>query len=136
MPMCNTSNSRELHRPYPGIRYRFRDSRVISSKLCQILGARCQVLIFSQPMANSLWTTGGVSLWQLTGNVARAIRDDDLLGRASGLAFNYLLAFPAVPAGPVRTVRLTQFATRSAFPVLLRPRAAALRLSTTQAGCR
>ncbi|HKD02934.1 MAG TPA: YihY/virulence factor BrkB family protein [Terriglobales bacterium] len=44
-------------------------------------------------MANSLWTTGGLSLWQLTGNVARAIRDDDLLGRASGLAFNYLLAF-------------------------------------------
>ena len=44
-------------------------------------------------MANSLWTTGGLSLWQLAGNVVRAIRDDDLLGRASGLAFNFLLAF-------------------------------------------
>lgn len=44
-------------------------------------------------MANWLWTTGGLSLWQLTRNVVRAIRDDDLLGRASGLAFNFLLAF-------------------------------------------
>jgi len=44
-------------------------------------------------MPRTLWTTGGLSLWQLTKNVVRAIRDDDLLGRSSGLAFNFLLAF-------------------------------------------
>jgi uncharacterized BrkB/YihY/UPF0761 family membrane protein len=49
----------------------------------------------SIPSSRSLWTLGGLSLWQLTKNVCRAIRDDDLLGRASGLAFNSLLAlFP------------------------------------------
>ena len=41
----------------------------------------------------SLWTRGGLSLWQLTRNVVTAIRDDDLIGQASGLAFNFLLAF-------------------------------------------
>lgn len=45
------------------------------------------------PKPPTVWTTGGLSLWQLTRNVVRAIRDDDLLGRASGLAFNFLLAF-------------------------------------------
>src|SRR6266568_1319302 len=49
----------------------------------------------SIPSSRSLWTRGGLSLWQLTKNVCRATRDDDLLSRASGLAFNSLLAlFP------------------------------------------
>jgi membrane protein len=43
----------------------------------------------------SIWKLGGLSLWQLTQRVVRRIRDDDLLGRASELAFNFLLAlFP------------------------------------------
>jgi membrane protein len=41
----------------------------------------------------TLWTRGGLTLWQLTRNICIAIRDDDLIGRASGLAFNTLLAF-------------------------------------------
>jgi membrane protein len=41
----------------------------------------------------TLWTRGGLSLWQLFRNICRAIVDDDLIGRASGLAFNTLLAF-------------------------------------------
>jgi membrane protein len=43
----------------------------------------------------SSWRLGGLTPWQLTKNVARGIDEDDLLGRASGLAFNFLLAlFP------------------------------------------
>jgi len=41
----------------------------------------------------TLWTRGGLSLSRLTSNIYGAIRDDDLIGRASGLAFNFLLAF-------------------------------------------
>jgi membrane protein len=42
---------------------------------------------------NSIWKLGGLTPWQLIRNVAREIDEDDLLGRASGLAFNFLLAF-------------------------------------------
>jgi membrane protein len=42
---------------------------------------------------STLWTKGGLTVYQLGKNVLRAIRDDDLLGEASGLAFNFLLAF-------------------------------------------
>jgi len=43
----------------------------------------------------SIWKLGGLGLWQLTKNVARGVIDDDLAGRASGMAFNFLLAlFP------------------------------------------
>jgi membrane protein len=43
----------------------------------------------------SIWKLGGLGLWQLTKKVAQGIIDDDLAGRASELAFNFLLAlFP------------------------------------------
>jgi membrane protein len=43
----------------------------------------------------SIWKLGGLTPWQLTKNVIREADEDDLLGRASGLAFNFLLAlFP------------------------------------------
>jgi membrane protein len=43
----------------------------------------------------SRWKLGGLSLWQLTKKVVHRIREDDLIGRASELAFNFLLAlFP------------------------------------------
>jgi membrane protein len=45
----------------------------------------------------SMWTLGGLTPWQLARNVVREIDEDDLLGRASGLAFNFLLAlFPLI----------------------------------------
>ncbi len=47
----------------------------------------------SNPPPASLWTTGGLTFRQLAKNVWDAIREDDLPGRASGLAFNTLLAF-------------------------------------------
>ena len=45
------------------------------------------------PNPPSLWTRGGLTLWQLAKNIYRAIRDDDLVDRASVIAFNSLLAF-------------------------------------------
>jgi len=43
----------------------------------------------------SIWKLGGLSPWELARQVARGIDEDDLLGHASGLAFNSLLAlFP------------------------------------------
>jgi membrane protein len=48
----------------------------------------------SQQIA-SIWNLGGLTPWQLAKKVIYEIGDDDLLGRASGLAFNFLLAvFP------------------------------------------
>lgn len=45
----------------------------------------------------SIWKLGGLPPWHLTKNVIREIDGDDLLGRASGLAFNFLLAlFPLI----------------------------------------
>jgi membrane protein len=40
----------------------------------------------------SVWKLGGLTPWRLTRNVIRQIDEDDLLGRASELAFNFLLA--------------------------------------------
>lgn len=43
----------------------------------------------------SIWKLGGLSLWELSRNVVRDALEDDLIGRASGLAFDFLLAlFP------------------------------------------
>jgi membrane protein len=43
----------------------------------------------------SIWKLGGLSLWELSRNVVRDAIEDDLIGRASGLAFDFLLAlFP------------------------------------------
>ena len=43
----------------------------------------------------STWKLGGLTFWQLTRRVVRGIGEDDLFGRASELAFNFLLAlFP------------------------------------------
>jgi len=40
-----------------------------------------------------MWISAGLSFWVLTKAVVRGIEEDDLLGRASELAFNFLLAF-------------------------------------------
>jgi membrane protein len=42
---------------------------------------------------DSLWKLGGLSPWRLTVNVFHSISTDDLLDRASGLAFDFVLAF-------------------------------------------
>lgn len=43
----------------------------------------------------AIWKLGGLTTWQLARKVAHGIDEDDLLGHASGLAFNFLLAlFP------------------------------------------
>jgi membrane protein len=43
----------------------------------------------------SIWKLGGLTFWQLTRKVVQGIDEDDLFGRASELAFNFLLAlFP------------------------------------------
>ena len=43
------------------------------------------------------WRPGGLTPWQLTKNVVRKGRENDLLGSASGLAFNFLLSlFPLI----------------------------------------
>src|SRR5665213_212590 len=43
----------------------------------------------------AIWKLGGLSVWELAENVFRDALDDDLIGRASGLAFDFLLAlFP------------------------------------------
>jgi membrane protein len=46
-------------------------------------------------LLGSIWKLGGLTFWQLTTRVVHGIEEDDLLGRASELAFNFLLAlFP------------------------------------------
>jgi membrane protein len=43
----------------------------------------------------SAWKLGGLTFWQLTREVIHGIQEDDLFGRASELAYNFLLAlFP------------------------------------------
>lgn len=43
----------------------------------------------------SIWKLDGLSFWQFTRRVVRGIDEDELLGRASELAFSFLLAlFP------------------------------------------
>jgi membrane protein len=43
----------------------------------------------------SAWKLGGLTFWQLTRKVIHGIQEDDLFGRASELAYNFLLAlFP------------------------------------------
>src|SRR5215467_11523655 len=43
----------------------------------------------------SIWKLGGLTFWQLTKRVVHGIQEDDLFGRASELAYNFLLAlFP------------------------------------------
>jgi membrane protein len=45
--------------------------------------------------SESIWNLGGLTLWQLSRKVVQGINEDDLFGRASELAFNFLLAlFP------------------------------------------
>jgi len=47
----------------------------------------------STAQLDSLWKFGGLSPWRLAVNVYRSISTDDLLNRASGLAFDFVLAF-------------------------------------------
>jgi len=43
----------------------------------------------------SIWKLGGLTFWQITRRVVHGIQEDDLFGRASELAYNFLLAlFP------------------------------------------
>jgi membrane protein len=43
----------------------------------------------------SIWTLGGLTFWELARRVVQGINQEDLIGRASELAFNFLLAlFP------------------------------------------
>jgi membrane protein len=43
----------------------------------------------------TIWKLGGLTLWELSRSVVRDAVEDDLIGRASGLAFDFLLAlFP------------------------------------------
>jgi len=43
----------------------------------------------------TIWKLGGLTLWELSRRVVRDAIEDDLIGRASGLAFDFLLAlFP------------------------------------------
>src|ERR1700733_9262925 len=43
----------------------------------------------------TIWKLGGLTLWELSRSVVRDALEDDLIGRASGLAFDFLLAlFP------------------------------------------
>jgi membrane protein len=45
--------------------------------------------------SESIWKLGGLTYWQLTRKVVHGIGQDDLFGRASELAYNFLLAlFP------------------------------------------
>src|SRR5882762_4566159 len=45
----------------------------------------------------SIWKLGGLTPWELTRNVFRETAEENLLGRASGLAFDFLLAlFPLI----------------------------------------
>src|SRR6266567_6707772 len=49
----------------------------------------------TEPQLESMWKLGGLSLWQFSRRVVRGTMEDDLFGRASELAFNFLLAlFP------------------------------------------
>jgi membrane protein len=51
----------------------------------------------TEQQLESIWKLGGLTLWQLTRKVLQGIREDDLFGRASELAFNLLLGlFPLV----------------------------------------
>jgi membrane protein len=63
--------------------------------------------------STSLWTRGGLSVWQLIRNVLRAIRDDDLVDRASVIAFNSLLGF--FPLLLLLLTLFSLFASRSAL---------------------
>ena len=55
------------------------------------------VAVKSRNPAVKRWTIGGLTPRQLTRNVFRKARENDLLGSASGLAFNFLLSlFPLI----------------------------------------
>jgi membrane protein len=48
-----------------------------------------------RPNFKAIWIFGGLSFWELVGNVYRGALEDDLPARASGMAFDFLLAlFP------------------------------------------
>jgi membrane protein len=60
---------------------------------------------------DSIWKLGGLTLWQLTRKVLHGIVEDDLFGRASELAFSFLLAL--FPSLLFMLVIFAQFASRS-----------------------
>jgi membrane protein len=47
----------------------------------------------TEQQLGTIWNLGRLTFWQLAKRVARGIDENDLLGRASELAFNFLLAF-------------------------------------------
>jgi membrane protein len=60
---------------------------------------------------DSIWKLGDLTFWQLTRKVQHGIVEDDLFGRASELAFSFLLAL--FPALLFMLVIFAQFASRS-----------------------
>ena len=60
---------------------------------------------------DSIWKLGGLTFWKLTRKVLHGIVEDDLFGRASELAFNFLLAL--FPSLLFMLVIFAQFASRS-----------------------
>lgn len=66
---------------------------------------------------NSIWKLGGLTPWQLAKKVGFEIGDDDLLGCASELAFNFLLA-----VFPLMLFLLALFGLFASRGVLLRSR--------------
>jgi membrane protein len=63
----------------------------------------------------TIWKLGGLTLWELSSNVVRDAIDDDLIGRASGLAFDFLLAL-----FPLLVFLLTLFGLFSSRSIQLR----------------
>lgn len=60
---------------------------------------------------DSIWKLGGLTFWQLTRKVLHGIVESDLFGRASELAFSFLLAL--FPSLLFMLVIFAQFASRS-----------------------
>jgi membrane protein len=60
---------------------------------------------------DSIWKLGGLTFWKLTTKVLHGIVEDDLFGRASELAFSFLLAL--FPSLLFMLVIFAQFASRS-----------------------
>ncbi|MGH9528590.1 MAG: YihY/virulence factor BrkB family protein [Terriglobales bacterium] len=66
---------------------------------------------------HSIWKLGGLTPWQLTKKVIYEIGDDDLLGRASELAYNFLFA-----VFPLMLFLLALFGLFASHGVMLRSR--------------
>src|SRR4029077_7882059 len=64
----------------------------------------------------TIWNLGGLTLWELSRSVVRDAIADDLIGRASGLAFDFLLAL-----FPLLVFLFTLFGSCASGVIQLRP---------------